>query len=192
MRLKHILALVPLLAAAMAARADMLDINLNNNTAQFQFSTAGEVNAQGNADIHGGILYNNNKSMLFNIGLMEQNTLAGAPGLSAGVGLEAVIAKVKDNPPVTSNVSALAVDGLLRYSPPGADLVGIAGEIHYSPKILTYGDAVRYMQGTVRLEYEIAAQTMVYVGYRRISFGIKDTRAAVMDSGVHIGFRLAF
>ena len=192
MRLMSFLALAPLLAATMTARADMLDINLNNNTAQFQFSTASEVNAQGNADIHGGLLYNNEKSTLFNLGLMEQNTLEGAPGLSAGVGMEAVVARVKDNPPRTSNVSALAVDGLLRYSPPSADLIGIAGEVHYSPRILTYGDAERYIQGIVRLEYEIAPQTLVYVAYRHISFGIKDTRAAVMDSGLNVGFRLAF
>jgi hypothetical protein len=175
-----------------SAMADMLDVNLNNNTAQFQFSTANGVEAQGNADLHAGLLYNNRKSFLVNAGVMVQNSLEGAPGISVGVGMEALAAVIKDNPPLKSNASALALDALVRYSPPSASQVGIAGEFHYAPNILTFGDAVRYSQGTVRLEYELAPQSMVYVGYRKITFGIKNAPAAVLDSGPQVGFRFAF
>ena len=201
MKLKRYLSMpflaMPFLAAfsmliAGPAMADMLDVNLNNNTAQFQYSTANSVNAQGKADIHAGVLYNNAKSLLANIGVMVTNSLEAAPGTSVGIGMEALAANIKDNPPLTSNATAIALDALVRYSPPTASQVGFAGEVHYAPKILTFGDAVRYTQSIVRLEYELAPSSVVYVGYRRTSFGIKNIQAAQLDSGVHVGFKIAF
>jgi hypothetical protein len=191
MKLMRYLAAFSMLIAG-PAMADMLDVNLNNNTAQFQYSTASSVNAQGKADIHGGLLYNNNNSMLANIGVMVTNNLEAAPGTSVGIGMEALAANIKDNPGVTSNSTALALDALVRVSPSTAPQVGIAGELHYAPRILTFGDAVRFTQGIVRLEYELAPSSVVYVGYRRTSFGIKNAQAAQLDSGVHIGFKIAF
>ncbi|HKB61010.1 MAG TPA: YfaZ family outer membrane protein [Gallionellaceae bacterium] len=192
MKSMHYLAAFVLLFTGTAAMANMLDVNLNNNTAQFQFSTANGVEAQGNADLHAGLLYNNRHSVLVNGGIMVANTLEGAPGVSIGVGMELLAATIKDNPPVRSDASAAALDALVRFSPAGAPQLGFSGEVHYAPNILTFGDAVRYTQGIVRVDYELAPQTMVYAGYRRISFGIKNGPAAVLDNGLHIGFKLAF
>lgn len=192
MKLMRHLVAFSMLTASTAVFADALDINLNNNTAQFQYGTASGPNAQGRADLHAGFLYNNSKSVLVNAGIMVANSLEGAPGMSIGVGMEALAAVIKENPMFRSNASAVALDGLVRYSPPTASKVGFAGELHYAPSILSFGDAVRYTQAGVRVEYELAPQTLVYVGYRRISFGIKNAPAAVLDSGAHIGFKLAF
>lgn len=191
MKLVRLLAAFTILTASSAALADAIDLNLNNNTAQFQFSTA-SPNAQGRADLHGGILYNNAKSLLVNAGIMVRNSLQGAPGMSAGIGLEALAASLKDNAPSSYSASAVAVDALLRYSPPSASQVGFAGELHYAPRILTFGDAVRYTQAVVRLEYELAPETLVYVGYRRTSFGMKVGPSDVLDSGAIVGFKLGF
>jgi hypothetical protein len=174
------------------ALADMLDVNLNNNTAQFQYSTAGGPNDQGRANIHGGILYNNANSVLGNAGIMVTNGLEAAPGVSVGVGMEGLVATIKDNPPTRYTASAVALDALLRVSPAAASHVAFVGELHYAPKILAFGDAVRYAQGVVRVEYELAPSTSVYLGYRRTSFGLKNTQAAELDRGVHIGFKMAF
>ncbi len=173
------------------AMADMVDLNLNNNTAQFQYSTANGPNDQGRANIHGGILYNNNNSLLGNFGLMVTNGLETAPGTSVGVGMEGVAAVIKDNPPNSYTASAVAIDFLLGYSPPGTH-VAFVGEVHYAPKILTFGDAVRYSQNVIRIEYELAPSTAIYVGYRQTTFGLKYTRAADLDRGAHVGFKVAF
>ncbi len=173
------------------AMADMFDLNLNNNTAQFQYSTAGGPNDQGRANIHGGILYNSANSVLGNVGLMVSNALEGAPGTSVGVGMEGLVAVIKDNPPTRYTASAVAIDFLLRYSPPGTH-VAFVGEVHYAPKILSFGDTVRYSQNVIRVEYELAPSTAVYVGYRQTTFGLKYTRAADLDRGAHVGFKVAF
>jgi hypothetical protein len=107
--------------------------------------------------------------------------------------MEAVAANLKDNPGITSNATALALDALVRFSPPGASHVGFAGELHYAPRILTFGDAERYTQAMVRAEYELAPSSVVYVGYRRTTFGIKNrVPADEVDSGLYLGFKIAF
>ena len=191
MKLMRYLAAFSLLTAG-TAMADMLDVNLNNNTAQFQYSTANGVNPQGKADIHAGLLYNSAKSLLANVGVMVTNGLEASPGTSVGIGMEALAANIKDNAPVTSNATAVALDALVRFAPPTNPQLGFAGELHYAPKILTFGDAERYSQGIVRVEYELAPSSVVYLGYRRTNFGIKNARAAQLDSGVHVGFKIAF
>lgn len=191
MKLMRFLAVISMLAAG-PAMADMLDVNLNNSTAQFQYSTAGGPNDQGKANIHGGFMYNNNNSILGNAGILVTNGLEAAPGFSVGVGMEGVLAVLKDNPPNRYTASAVALDALLRYSPPAASHVAFVGEFHYAPRILTFGNAVRYSQGIVRVEYELAPSTAVYLGYRQTIFGIKNTRADEFDNGIHVGFKVAF
>ncbi|HEY5994685.1 MAG TPA: YfaZ family outer membrane protein [Gallionellaceae bacterium] len=174
------------------AMADMLDINLNNNTAQFQYSTASGPNDQGRANLHAGFLYNNANSVLGNAGIMVTNGLEAAPGFSVGVGMEGVVAVIKDVPPTRYTASAIALDALLRFSPSTARNVAFVGELHYAPKILAFGDAQRFSQGVIRVEYELAPSTTVYLGVRQTSFGLKNTRAADLDRGVHVGFKMAF
>lgn len=181
-----------MLTASAAVFADALDVNLNNKTAQFQYGTASGPNAQGKADLHAGFLYNNAKSFLVNAGIMVVNSQERAPGWSVGVGMEVLAAMIKDNPLLTSNATAVALDALVRFSPPAASQVGFVGELHYAPSILTFGDAARYTQAGVRVEFELAPQTLVYAGFRRISFGIKGAPAAVLDNGAHVGIKIAF
>jgi hypothetical protein len=185
-------AILFMLIASTAAEADALDINLNNNTAQFQYGTAAALNTQGNPDIHVGLLYNNANSALANLGIMVVNSQDRAPGLSIGVGVEALGAQIKDNPPFKSTASAVALDGLVRYSPPAVSQLGFVGELHYAPRIITFGDADRYMLAGARVEFELSPQTLAYVGYRRISFGIKNAPNAVLDSGFNLGIKIGF
>lgn len=181
-----------MLCASTTALADAIDINLNNNTAQFQYGTATPNSSQGQSDVHAGFLYNNSNSVLVNAGIMVQNNPDYTSGLSIGVGVEGLAAVIKDNPPTKSNATALALDGRVRYSPPGASQLGFVGEVHYAPNIISFADATRYMLAMARVEYEISPEMKVYAGYRRISFGIKNGPNAVLDSGVHIGVKFGF
>ncbi len=197
---RHLAALA-LLTASSAVWADALDINLNNNTAQFQYGTASANGTQGRTDLHLGILYNNANSILLNAGLMVISSQDNVPGLNIGVGLEGIMATIKDDPRVRSNATALALNGLVRYALPTAPQLAFAGEVHYAPRILSFGDTERYMQAGARVEYELSQQATVYIGYRRIAFGIKPKLltpgqwtlpTAELDNGAHIGLKLSF
>ncbi len=181
-----------MLAASGAVLADTLDINLNNNTAQLRYGTGTATQAQGTPDFHVGLLYNNSNSLLANAGILVANNIDGAPGLSIGVGLEVLAAIIKDNPPTKSAASAVAVDAVVRYSPPAASQFGVFGELNYGPRIVAFGDATRYTLAGTGVQYELSPQTLVYVEYRRISFGIKDGPNAVLDYGWHLGLKLSF
>jgi hypothetical protein len=192
MLLRYAVAL-SLFAAGAGAWADSLDINLSNKTAQFQYGAGTGSSTQGKSEFHAGILYNNVNSVLGNVGLLITNRLEGAPGLSIGVGIEGLIATIKDNPPNRYNATAVALDGLVRYSPPGASQVGFVGEVHYAPNIITFGDGGRFRQLGARVEFELSPAVMAYVGYRQIKFGLKNNRPdATLDDGAHIGLKLAF
>lgn len=191
MSLRHLLALL-MLASSTAAWADSLNINLNNDTAQFQYSAATGLSGQGNANLHAGFLYNSASTVLVNAGLLVEGSQDGAPGLSIGAGVEGLIAVIKDHAPIKSNATALALDGLVRFSPPGASQLGIVGEVNYAPRIITFGDADRYMMAGVRMEYALTPQTLVYVGFRRIAFGIKNGQDVTVDNGGNVGIKISF
>jgi len=86
----------------------------------------------------------------------------------------------------------LALGGLVRYSPPATQRLGIVGEVYLSPNIVTFGDANRYVETNVRAEYEVIPQAVAYVGYRRVEFGIDNRPNEILDEGVNLGVRISF
>ncbi len=191
MLLRHVVAF-SLFAASSAVWADAVDINLNNKTAQFQYIAATGASTQGKSELHLGLLYNNLNSVLVNGGLLVTNNLSGAPGLAIGAGIEAVGATIKDNPPKRYNASAVALNLQVRYTLPAASQVSFVGDVHYAPNIITFGDADRFRQLGARVEFELAPQTMLYVGYRQVRFGLKNLPNATLDDSAHIGLQISF
>jgi hypothetical protein len=175
------------------ALADTIDINLRDTSAQFQYKSSMGRDALGKTEFHLGVLYVNKNNLLGDFGLVVKDELGGnAPGFSVGVGIKGVVAKVTGNNPTASNASALALGALVRYSPPATPRLGIVGEVYLSPNIVTFGDADRYVETGVRMEYEVIPQAVVYLGYRRIAFGLKAQPYAILDEGVNLGVRISF
>ena len=199
MLLRRIVAL-SLLAASISVTvsnttmADTIDINLRDTSAQFQYKSSMGRDSLGKTEFHLGVLYVNNNNLLSDFGLLVKDEVGDkAPGFSVGVGIKGLVAKVRGGNPVNSNVSALALGGLIRYSPPPVPRLGIVGEVYLSPNIVTFGDADRYSETGVRVEYEVIPQAVVYLGYRRIAFGLKAQPSyAILDEGVHLGVRISF
>lgn len=183
-------AAVALMSVGSVAWADSFDLNLSNKAAQFQYSVPSGVHVQGRSELYGSFFYNDVNTLLGSAGFRVLNSQNN--GVSIGVGVEGVVATVKDNPAVRSNASALALAAQVRISPPGAGQLGLVGELHYAPSIITYGDATRYSQGIVRLEFELSPQTMAYIGYREINFGIRNQLDVTSDKGGHIGVKFNF
>ena len=188
MLLRRILAL-SLLTASATALADAVDINLSNDVAQFQYlAPMGHV-GQGKSEFHMGFLYNNSDDGLADVGIMVMNSDGSASGLSLGVGVKVLAVTMNSN-----NSLALALGGRVRLSPLADNRLGVVGQIYLAPDIVISGDADRFVEAGVRLEYEIMPQTAVYVGYRNIYFDLKAAPAGdvSLDEGAHIGVRIAF
>ncbi len=181
---------VSLLASSMAASADAIDINLRDNAAQVQYKAAMGGSNLGKAEFHTGVMYSQPNNLMADIGVLVKDDIGGnAPGVSAGVGIKALAARVT---PVKLSASALAIGGLVRYSPPTARRFGIAGELYVSPNIITFGQADRYLETTVRAEYEMIPQAQVYLAYRKIDFSLTQLGTYTFDQGFNVGVKLSF
>lgn len=182
---------VSLLAVSATAFADAVDINLRDTSAQLQYKAALGGSNLGKAEMAMGVIYTQKNNLLGEIGLMVKDDVGGnAPGVSVGVGLKAVTARIK---PINMNATALALDGMVRYSPPAERRLGLVGEVALSPSITTFGGADRFLQTGARVEYDIIPQASVYLGYRNVTFNVKNiNRNATLDEGFHIGVRMSF
>lgn len=187
MFLRHVLAL-SLFAFSTTALADAVDINLRDSSAQFQYSASMGRDTLGRTEIHMGFLYTDKNNSLGDMGIMVRDEVgSNAPGVSVGVGIKGLVAKAQSN-----NASALAIGGMVRFSPLTDTRFGITGVVYLSPSIVTFGDADRYAETGVKLDYEVIPQAVAYIGYRKMKFGLKLASDVVLDEGVHVGVRISF
>jgi len=177
-----------LLIISTAVLADTVDVNLRDNSAQLQYFASMGRDTLGRADMHAGLLYVDKHNLLGDLGLIVRNEVGkSAPGVSVGVGIKGLTAKANGH-----NAAALAIGGMVRYSPLPDHRFGIIGQLYLSPNIVTFGDADRYIETGVRLEYEIIPQAAAYLGYRNVKFGIQGNSDATLDEGGFIGVRIMF
>lgn len=180
-----------LLTLSTAAMADSIDLNLRNSSAQFQYSTAMGRDALGKTEFHIGALYsdqNHANNTLADLGVAVKDDLGdNAPGISVGVGIKGLVGHTEG-----TNESAIAIGGMLRYSPPDLSRLGVIGQLYVAPNITTFGDADRYVETSLRVEYEVIPSAAAYIGYRDIQFNLNAGPNATVDKGVFIGVRMSF
>jgi len=181
---------ISLLAFSSATFADAVDFNLRDSSAQFQYKAAMGGSNLGKAEFDMGVIYNQNSNLLGEAGILVKDDVGGnAPGVSVGVGLKALTARIAT---VNTNASALAMGGFVRFSPPAERRLGFVGQLYFSPNIITFGGANRYIETGVRVEYEVIPQALVYLGYRDVSFSLNNRGDTTFDSGMNIGVRMSF
>ncbi|MFZ5523606.1 MAG: YfaZ family outer membrane protein [Pseudomonadota bacterium] len=186
MLLRRILALC-LFAFSSTALADSVDLNLRDTSVQVQYNASMGKDTLGRSELHAGFLYTSNNNSLFDFGLLVQDELAGAPGVTVGVGLKGLIAKTKIN-----NARALALGAMVRFAPFTDTRFGISGQVYLSPNIVTFGDADRYTETGLKLDYEVIPQAVAYIGYRKIKLGLTVPPDEILDEGVNIGVKISF
>lgn len=184
----HRILVLFLLAVSTTALADTVDINLRDSSAQIQYRASMGRDTLGKSELHAGFLYTNKNDTFGDLGILVQDEVGrNAPGVIVGVGLKGLIAKVQNN-----NARALAIGGLVRFSPLTDTRFGITGLAYLSPNIVTFGAADRFVETGVRLDYEVIPQAVAYIGYRKIKFALKLGSDVTLDEGVHVGVRISF
>ena len=177
-----------LLASSTSVLADTVDLNLRDSAVQLQYIAPLGRDTLGSTDLHAGVLYTDHNGRYGDFGILVKGPVGDrASGVTAGVGLKGVMAEVND-----FNAAALALGGQMRFSLPATARLGIVGELYFSPNIVTYRDAERFVQADARLEYELIPQASAYIGYRRITFSLANKTEAVLDTGFNAGVRISF
>lgn len=177
---------VALLIFCAPVMADSIDVNLNNNTAQFQYIAPVGYSEEGKAELHAGFLYDNKNNVLGDLGLLVMSDLSKSSNTSLGVGLKTVAA-------LSGDFSlALALGGKIRSTPFANRRIGLVGLVYVAPKIVSFGGADFFVHGGVSVEYEIIKHAIAYVGYRNIRFGVENSPDMLDEKNAHLGVRISF
>jgi hypothetical protein len=175
-------------AASTTAVADSIDVNLRDKAVRLTY--AANLSSGGlNADF--GILHNEDKKQLddtlYHAGLLvsgENWSESGTFDISLG-------GRLIYTSPGTVDLGALAFGGKLRFSP--VHRLGIGGSIFYAPSITSFGDADRYVESSVQIDYQVLPQAFIYIGYRNIEVDIENGPDNIeLDEGGIGGFKVLF
>jgi len=178
-----------MLGAFSSVKADALDLNLNNDSVQLLYTSPFTSDAGiGGANLEVGAIYTEADDYLGIVGLdVKGEAGSGSPGLVAGVGVRGYGIGLD-----TVDIGALAIGGLVQYSPPALNRLSVVGQIFYAPEILTFMDGKHLQSAEFRIEYKVLTQATVYVGYRDIEADLDAGGSVDVDNGGHLGLRFTF
>jgi len=178
-----------LLLATSAAKADTVDLNLNNDSVQLLYISpfTSDAGLDG-ADLEVGFVYTEANDYLGIVGLgIKGEVGSGSPGLIAGVGIRGYGVGTS-----RADLGALAIGGLVQYSPPLLSRLGVVAQFYYSPEVLTFMDGKNLQSSELRIEYKVLTQAVVYIGYRNIDANLNGGGSLDVDDGGHLGLRFMF
>lgn len=177
---------------ALPSQAEILDINIGNNSFRGAFAgplsrllpgTTGQYDAgvvvrprtsDDLLQVHGGLLLTGD---------------AGAKDIDLAAGLGGRVLYIgRDH----DKGGALALGGQLEGRLPSYNRFGLTASTYYAPGITTFGQLDRYWENTLALDYELIRGGNVYVGYRNIRAELGGAGESTIDNGFNLGFRLKF
>lgn len=170
-------------ALAQPVWADSLDLNLHDKAMRVIYSHA---LANRGLESEFGLLFDEDDNYLTNIGVkVTGENWSDSGTFDITMGVRAVYADIS---PI--DAAAIGVGGGVRFSP--VHRLGIGGQIYYAPNILSFSDAKRYTEASVRIDYQLLVQGFVYVGYRRIEFDLEGGGELTVDDEGHVGMKILF
>lgn len=179
-----------LLSCAMGtASAGSLDLNLSDDAVRLAFATPLASGLEADINFLHSEEDNRPDHDVASLGLhLVDDAAQGRTPFRVGVGAKVLFVDVN-----VADGGALAIGGHMRYTLPNYNRFAIGGDIYFAPDVTSFGDTEKYLEYTVRGEYEILRQANVYLGYRRIRAEFTDfSDDLTVDSGIHFGLRIAF
>ena len=183
------LLVVSTLLYSISGAAQTFDITLSNDTAKLSYFSPLGNKGFGRGEFEGTLLYNDDENLLGALGVhVVDEAGAGAPGLSAGVGVKGYFVKMEHDDAI-----AITVGGQFTYALPVlSSRLKLGGGLNYAPSITTFMDADRFLELNARIGYEVLPDAVVYIGYRKIKVGIDEGSNVTVDDGGHLGVNFRF
>lgn len=191
--LRRLVIAVGLAAAASTAQAEILDFNLSDEALRASMSGPLSLGVHGGAQYDFGYMYSDKRDARLNlghIGLMVTGD-AGArdANVQAGLGLRGVVLGMRHS----NNGGAVAVGGNFDVRLPEFNRIGLIGSLWFAPSVLAFGDAERYSDLSVALDYEVIRNASLYVGFREVRVKVDEQVGSTLrDNSVLLGMRLHF
>ena len=169
------------MVASAGARADGLDIFLNDNTVSVDYLTTYR-----GSDINFGYLYSTSGDWAGNLGLLVLGREYGSNSkMEGGLGAKAFITSVGGE-----SIGALAIGGQMTYYPRSSKF-GLGGYLYFSPDIVTFGGRGLAQYG-VRAEFQLVETASAYIGLHKIEVENDAAVKTAIDDGLHVGINLRF
>ncbi|HEY0722001.1 MAG TPA: YfaZ family outer membrane protein [Gammaproteobacteria bacterium] len=191
--------------AASQARADSLDLNLNDDSMRMTYEAA--MGKGGAMDV--GYYYNDRRegsdADLMHLGLH----VTGDNWSQSGIFNIKVGGRLVYSNPERYDINlykhqyetmALGLGGEVRFSP--VHRLGFGASAYYAPRIASFLDAERYSEYGVKIDYQLLTQAFIYVGYRQINVEVEHVKDPLavdhfngkfeLDDSAHVGLKLLF
>lgn len=171
------------------AAAAGIDLNVNNDTAQFRYlAYDGRAGGFGRREMDAGLLFTTDRDYIAMFGAQViAEAGAATPGLEAGIGLKFFQARSDGD-----DAFALALGGQIKYSFPPYQRFVVAADGFYAPRVVTFMDATNFGYFDVYAGYEVVPKALVYIGYRRSQFSVEHEGTNTIEEGGHVGLRFEF
>lgn len=170
-----------LMAATSIAKADGLDIFLNDKTVSVEYLTTYR-----GSDVSVGFLTSTSSNWVVSAGLLVLGREYGSNSkIEGGLGAKLYLASVAGN-----SVLAAAIGGQVIYFPRNSKF-GVGGFLYYSPDIITFG-GTSFLEYGVRAEYRLIETASVYVGLHKVAVTPDAGGNVNIDDGLHVGINLRF
>lgn len=175
------------------AHAETLDFNLSDDAVRAELSGPLPFGDQRGAEYNFGYLYSDKRDARLNVGHIGMMVIGDAGARDAnvhvGIGLRGTVISMRGG----NNGGAVAVGAKFDVRLPQFNRIGLIGNVHFSPKVLSFNDVERYSDLTVAIDYEIIRNASVYAGFRDVRVKLEDVGGSnLRDNSPILGLRLTF
>jgi len=180
-------AMVGVVLSAGVAQAGSLSLAFNDFSAQVGFNQTVSEDSRARSAFGVRGLYNDRKeSKLVSAGLEVSGPL-GRTGLELGAGVRGYYAKSDHD-----DIAGAGLGGLVRFVPPGAANVKLAGSVYYCPKVFTGMDGERLLETEISAAYEFVPRAAVFLSYGLIEADLENRHERTLDESLRGGITLSF
>lgn len=183
--LVKLLALSSLLYSTFAT-GSTLDLNLNNDAVQIDFST--QI-TESELNLGGGLLHHQDNGDVYYGSVFVADNVNKQAGILAGIGGRLYY---MDADKGDASGSALGLGGFINWEIPSVTNLSIRSDFYYAPDVLAFDEVKRYSEFSARVQYRVIEQAWVYVGYRKAEMKPDGGSAQTFDEGGHLGVMLWF
>lgn len=169
-----------------------LEIDLNDFSAQGRYVQPLVEDDYGTSQLAFRALYNDHKDLtLGSAGFDFLGKPGNIPGLNVGVGLHAYGARTTDGP-IDQDLVSVALGVVGQFNPPVLQGLGFGVRAFYGPKILSFADCERLIEGAASVGYAITPKIRVFTEYQYLHARFEDLDGNSIDEGLRVGFQATF
>lgn len=167
------------------AHSDSLDTSLSNDSVRLQYTASLQRN---DLNMSADFLHHEDDGDLGGLGLfVDGGSKASSVIQQGGVGGKLIYFNSDG-----IDGAALALGGYIRHTLSAANLISLRGDLFYAPGVVAFGDADRYLEASLRVEYKLMDRADIYAGLRKLEIGLDSTGNVDADKGAFAGLILHF